>query len=59
MGFLFCLTGSLQAAWLSGTPNYPLDRATFNYYAWGSGSLAFLVLAIVLAVLLRKTRRPA
>lgn len=57
LGLLYCLLGVIQAAWLSATPNYPLERARFNCYAWGGGSLLFLLLAIVLGILLYRTRK--
>lgn len=57
LGLLYCLLGVIQAAWLSATPNYPLERARFNFYVWGGGSLLFLLLAIVLGILLYRTRK--
>lgn len=56
LGFLYCLLGAIQAAWLSATPNYPLERARFNFYLWGAGSLLFLLVVIMLGVLLYRTR---
>ena len=57
LGVLYCLLGTIQAAWLSATPNHPLERARFNFYAWGGGGLLFLLLAVVLGVLLYRTRK--
>lgn len=56
VGVLYCFLGVLQAAWLSATPNYPLERAKFNFYMWGAGSLLFLLLVVVLGVLLYRTK---
>ncbi len=46
----YCFLGVIQAASLSGAPNYPLDRARFNVRVWGLGAVVFLALAIILFV---------
>lgn len=56
LGFLYCLLGAIQAAWLSATPSYPLERARFNFYLWGAGSLLLLLVVIILGVLLYRSR---
>jgi len=55
-GFLYSLAGALQAAWLSATPDYPVERATKNFYWWGAGSFVMLCFLVLLAVVLFKTR---
>ena len=48
MAVLYCILWAIQSAWLSATPNYPLERAQFN--ANVSISLGVLFLVISLAV---------
>jgi len=48
MAVLYCVLWAIQSAWLSATPNYPLERAQFNFNV--SGSLAVLFLLISLAI---------
>lgn len=54
--FLYCLAGVLQAAWLSATPDYPRDRATFNALGWG-GSVVTLGVLIFIIIRLKRLKR--
>lgn len=57
LGMLYCFAGVIMAAWLSATPNYPLERAQFWVRIWGAGTVTCLVLASAIAVSLWRTRR--
>ncbi len=57
LGMLYCLAGVVMAAWLSATPNYPLERAQFWVRTWGAGTITCFVLASAIAASLWRTRR--
>jgi hypothetical protein len=58
VAFLYCVAGVLQAAWLSATPGYPIDRARINSLLWGIGSVVtFGLLTFVIVRLTRLKRR--
>jgi hypothetical protein len=54
---LFCFLGYAQAIWLSATPNYPADRASYNVRTWGFSALAFFGAAVFFVVVLYKSAR--
>lgn len=56
LGLLYSATGALQALWLRATPDYPLDRATTNFYIWGVVSLTLFFFVAVIGVTLYRTR---
>lgn len=58
VAFLYSLAGVLQAAWLSATPGYPMDRAKTNALLWGVGSILTAgILTFIVVRLVRLTRR--
>ena len=56
LAMLFCFMGVVQAIWLSATPNYPLERARFNVWLWGAGTLLSFAMLCVFAFILYRTR---
>ncbi len=61
--FLACgysALGLMMVAMLSGAPNYSPERAQFNANLWGSCTIIFFLLGVVLSVLIwngRKSKR--
>ena len=54
VAFLYCAAGVLQAAWLSATPGFPLDRARINVLVWGIGN--FVILSVLILIIIRLVR---
>ena len=57
MAVLYCVLWAIQSAWLSATPNYPLERAQFNFNVSGSLAILFLVISVVIGYMLYKDRK--
>ena len=51
---LYFLLGVVQAAWLSATPNYPLERAQFNVSLWGSLFVVSAIFSVIIGVFIVK-----
>ena len=56
LALLFCLLGVIQAAWLSATPHFPMERTRRNLLVWGSGTLLSFVMLCVFAFILYRAR---
>jgi hypothetical protein len=57
MGILYCVLWAIQSAWLSAIPNYPLERAQYNFNVSGSLSLLFFVISLVIGFFLYDGRK--
>lgn len=54
---LFCFLGYAQAVWLSATPNYDADRASYNVKMWGISSLVLFGAGVLFCTLLYKSSK--
>ena len=54
---IFCLTGWIQAIWLSATPGFPLERSYRNTTVFVSGAIASAVAILVLVLKLYRRRK--
>jgi hypothetical protein len=57
MGVLSCVLWAIQSAWLSATPNYPLERAQFNVNVSGLLAILFMVISVLIGFILYKDRK--
>ena len=57
MAVLYCIIWAVQSAWMSAMPNYPLERAQFNFNVSGSLAVLFLVLSGAIGFTLYKDRK--
>ena len=58
LALLFCFMGLVQAAWLSATPNFPLERTQRNLRIWGVGTvLSFVMLCAFIFIYYRAKRK--
>lgn len=57
VGMLYCALWAIQSAWLSATPNYPLEKAQFNFNISATLTVVFLILSFVIGYFLYKVKK--
>lgn len=56
VALVYCALWAIRSAWLSATPNYPLEKAQFYFTISGMLTILFLVISIAISILLNKDK---
>jgi rhomboid family GlyGly-CTERM serine protease len=57
IAILYCVIWAIQSAWLSATPNYPLEGAKFNFNISASLALLFLFISLIIGFFLYSDKK--